>query len=151
MPRPFPLRTLLEHSRHRLEAAERAMRYQKRKEDAARQRLEELHGYRAEYQARLGSGSRSGMDIHMLRDFHVFLVKLDVAIRAQEEEVRLAQERWHAAHGYWSAARSKVKAYEVLEERHRVSEIKREDKLDQANMDELVNRRYAVSIHKGEA
>jgi flagellar FliJ protein len=148
MPRPFPLRTLLEHSQHRLEAAERAMRYQKRKEEAARQRLEELQGFRAEYQSRLGSGSQVGIDIHMLREFHVFLKKLDSAIHAQEEEVRLARERWQAAHGYWTTARAKVKAYEALAERHLRAEIRREDKLNQNNMDELVNRRFAVAMRK---
>jgi flagellar protein FliJ len=148
VPRPFPLRTLLEHSRHRLEAAERVMRYQKRKEEAARLRLVELHGFRSEYQARLGGSSQSGLDIHMLRDFHVFLKKLDIAIHAQEDEVKLAQSRWQAAHGYWTTARAKVKAYETLAERHRVAEVRREDKIDQANMDELVNRRFAVSIRK---
>lgn len=148
MPRPFPLRTLLEHSQHRLEAAERVMRYQKRKEEAARQRLLELRGYRSEYQARLGGSTQSGLDIHLLRDFHVFLRKLDAAIILQEGEVKLAQERWQSAHHYWTTSRAKVKAYETLAERHRVSEVRREDKIDQAAMDELVNRRFAVGAPK---
>jgi flagellar protein FliJ len=148
VPRPFPLRTLLEHSQRRLEAAERVMRYQKRKEEAARLRLQELQGYRSEYQARLGGSSQSGLDIHLLRDFHVFLKKLDAAIVIQEGEVKLAQERWQGAHTYWATSRAKVRAYETLAERHRVSEVKREDKIDQATMDELVNRRFAVATPK---
>jgi flagellar FliJ protein len=150
MPRPFPLSTLLEHSQHRLEAAERAMRFQKRKEDAARARLEELQGYRAEYQQRLAATGKAGMDIHLLREYHVFLKKLDVAIDAQEDEVKLAQDRWLTAHGYWTTARAKVKAYEALAERHRLAETRREDKVDQARMDELINRRFAVSMRKEE-
>lgn len=148
MPRPFPLRTLLEHSRHRLEAAERAMRYQKRKEEAARLRLDELHAYRVEYQGRLGEAGSGGLDIQMLRSFHAFLAKLDQAIGAQEKEVELARERWRAAHGYWTTARAKVKAYEVLAERHRFAETRREEKLEQARADELVNRRFAVAMRK---
>jgi flagellar FliJ protein len=148
MPRPFPLRTLLEHSRHRLEAAERAMRYQKRKEEAALARLDELRGFRAEYQQRLAGAGQMGMDIHMLRDYHVFLKKLDVAIGAQEDEVKRARERWEVAHGHWSGARAKVKAYETLERRHFTAETRLEDKLDQARMDELVNRRNAVSMRE---
>jgi flagellar FliJ protein len=148
VPRPFPLRTLLEHSQHRLEAAERVMRYQKRKEEAARQRLQELRSYRNEYQARLEGSTRTGLHIHLLRDFHVFLKKLDAAITIQEGEVKLAQERWQGAHNYWATSRAKVKAYETLAERHRVAEVKREDKVDQAAMDELVNRRFAVATPK---
>ncbi len=151
MPRPFPLRTLLEHSQHRLEAAERAMRYQKRKEEAASLRLEELHTYRAEYQGRLGEAGSSGLDIQMLRSFHAFLAKLDQAIGAQEKEVELARERWRAAHGYWTTARAKVKAYEVLSERHRFAEMRREDKLEQASADELVNRQYTVVMGKDDS
>jgi flagellar FliJ protein len=150
MPRPFPLHSLLEHARHRLEAAERLMRYQKRKEEEARQRMAELIGYRGEYQARLGGTTASGMDIHMLRDYHQFLAKLAKAIEAQEEEVRRVQAQWRAAHGYWTGARAKVKAYEVLAERHRAAEVRRDDKLDQARMDELVNRRVAAGRRAGE-
>lgn len=150
MPRPFPLHSLLEHARHRLEAAERLMRYQKRKEDEARRRMDELLGYRAEYQARLDGSAASGMGIHMLRDYHLFMAKLAKAIQAQKEEVAHAQAQWQTAHGYWTGARAKVKAYEVLAARHLADETRREDKLDQARMDELVHRRIAVSQRAGD-
>ena len=150
MPRPFPLGTLLEHSRHRLEAAERAMRYQKRKEEAASQRLDELAGYRREYQSRYAHAGAGGLDIQRLRDFHAFLNKLDAAIAALEKELTLARERWQAAHAHWSTARAKVKAYEALAERHRLAETRREERVDQSHMDELVNRRYAAASMRRE-
>jgi flagellar FliJ protein len=145
VPRPFPLGNLQEHAQHRLEAAERLMRYQKRKEEAARQRMQELLDYRGEYQSRLGGNTASGMDIHILRDFHGFMAKLDKAIKAQEEEVELAQAHWRTAYQYWTGARAKVKAYEVLAERHRVAEVRREDKQDQMHMDEFISRRASVA------
>ena len=144
MPRRFPLQTLLEHAQHRLEAAERLLRQRRRKEEMARQRLLELEGFRSEYQFRLSGGSQSGISIHMLRDFHIFLGKLEIAIKTQEEEVNRTVSAWQAAEQLWSEARKKVKAYETLADRHLKSEIHREDVLDQKQMDDLVTRRYAA-------
>ncbi len=139
----YPLQALLDHALHRLEAAERLLRMRKRREAAARQRLAELEGYRSEYHARLGGGSRNGMDIHMLRDFHGFLAKLDGAIQAQTGEVEKAVEAWRGAESLWTEARAKVKAYETLCQRHLAEVQRQEERREQRQSDELVNRRYA--------
>jgi len=74
-----------------MEAAERLLRILRRKEEAARQRHDELQGYKREYQQRLtGEAETRGMEIHLLRDYHAFLGKLEVAIRHQEGEVAQA-------------------------------------------------------------
>ena len=139
----FPLQSLLDQAQHRMDAAERLLRLLKQKEDAAQQRLEELHGYKLDYQQRLSGGSDArGMEIHLLRDFHAFLAKLDVAIQHQEKEVTQATSQWQNAHDNWLALRQKVKAYEALAERHRSSEIKREEKRDQRITDEQASRRH---------
>jgi len=137
----FPLQSLLEHSRHRMEAAERMLRILKRKEEAARQRLDELRGYQRDYQQRLtGDAGAQGMAIHLLRDYHAFLGKLEVALRHQENEVDQAAAHWQLAHGNWLALRQKVKAYETLAERHRHDEQEREEKRDQRLTDEQAAR-----------
>jgi len=139
----FPLQSLLDHSRHRMEAAERLLRILRRKEEAARQRHEELQGYKRDYQQRLaGETGARGMQIHLLRDFHAFLGKLEVAIRHQENEVAQATAHWLSAHDNWLALRQKVKAYEALADRHRHQEIKREEKRDQRQTDEQAARRH---------
>lgn len=139
----FPLQSLLEHSRHRMEAAERLLRILKRKEEAARQRQEELLGYKHEYQQRLtGQAGAQGMAIHLLRDYHAFLLKLDVAIQHQQEAVALAAGHWQSAHDNWLALRQKVKAYETLAARHYDQERRREEKRDQRLTDEQAARRH---------
>ena len=139
----YPLQSLLEHSQHRMEAAERLLRLLKRKEEAARQRLDELHGYKRDYQLRLtDEASAQGMDIRRLRDFHAFLAKLEHAIRHQEIEASQAQARWQSGHDTWLELRQKVKAYEALAERHRSQEIRREEKRDQRLTDEQATRRH---------
>ena len=139
----FPLQALLDHSRHRMEAAERLLRLLKRKEDAAQQRLRELHGYKSEYQARLAGDGAAGMEIKLLRDFYAFMVKLDGAITHQDSEVVQAHAHWQAAHDNWLALRQKVKAYEALAVRHASQEMQRQEKRDQRLTDETALRKHA--------
>jgi len=140
----FPLQALLDHARHRMAAAERLLLLIKRKEDAARLKHEELERYLVEYRVRLTGSSKGGLDIQVLRDFHVFLGKLDQAIRHQAEEVERIHGRWLAAHESWLALRQKVKSYEVLESRHLQAEIRRQDRRDQRQSDELAGRKAAI-------
>lgn len=126
-----------------MEAAERLLRILKSKEDSARQRQDELTGYKCDYQQRLADrAGEQGMEIHLLRDYHAFLGKLDVAIRHQEKEVAQAITHWQSAHDNWLTLRQKVKAYETLAERHRDQERRREDKRDQRITDKQAARRH---------
>ncbi len=144
MPGRFPLQSLLDHARHRMEAAERLLRILKRKEEDARRRQDELSGYKREYQQRLtGQAGDRGMDIHLLRDYHAFLNKLDVAIGHQEREVAQALAHWRGAHDSWLELRRKVKAYEALAARHHQQERQREERRDQRLTDEQAARRRA--------
>lgn len=138
----FPLQSLLEHSRHRMDAAERLLRILKRREQEARQRLEGLIAYRDDYQNRLtGEAGHQGMGIHLLRDYHAFMNKLEVALAHQEQEVDKAEAHWRRAHEDWLELRRRVQAYEALAERHRRQEIRREEKRDQRLTDEQAARR----------
>jgi len=142
----FPLQALLEHTQHRMEAAERLLRMLKRKEDAAHQRLQELQGYKLEYQTRLSGGGAAGMDIIMLRDFYVFMSKLDKAVEHQEAEFAQASANLQIAHNSWLTLRQKVKAYETLAARHASQELQRQEKRDQRITDEAALRKHVNSI-----
>lgn len=148
MAKRFPLQTLLEHSQHRMESAERLLLTLKRREDSARARLEELQGFKAEYQQRLtGTGSR-GIDIHLLRDFHAFLMKMDGAIHQQANEVDKAHAHWLQAHHHWMQLRQKVKAYETLAQRHQAQELARQEKREQRLSDENALRAQGILLEK---
>ena len=143
MAKRFPLQALLDHAAHRLEAAERLLRMLRRKEDESRRRLEELRGYRVEYQARLAGQGRNGMHIQLFQDYHAFLGKMEQAVGQQENELEQASARWHQAHVAWMELRQRVRAYETLAKRHAESENLREEKRDQRQTDELsATRRY---------
>lgn len=142
MARAFSLQILLEHSIHRLEAAERLLRMLGRKEEAARKRLEEIHGYKREYQQRMTGAGECGLEIRLLRDYHAFLLKVDQAIQHQESEVLQAHGNWEAAHAKWLEQRRRVKSYEVLADRHRNGERQLEEKHDQRVTDEIAAQKH---------
>jgi flagellar FliJ protein len=143
MAKQFPLQVLLDHATHRLEAAERLLRMLRRKEDEARGRLEELRGYRLEYQARLNGQGQGGMQIQLLQDYHAFLGKIEHAVGQQESELEQASVRWQQAHASWTELRQRVKAYEALAKRHADAEGLRMEKREQRQSDELSStRRY---------
>jgi flagellar FliJ protein len=142
MARDFPLQLLLEHAIHRMEAAERLLRMLGRKEAAARQRLEEIRGYKREYQERLTGAGQQGLEIHRLREYYAFLLKVDQAIAHQEVEVDKARANWAAAHEKWLAQRRQVQAYEVLARRHHQETLRQEEKRDQRATDEAAGRNY---------
>ncbi len=142
MARLSSIHILLEHANHRLEAAERLLRMLGRKEEAAQQRLEEVRGYQLEYQQRLTGAGAQGLEIHRLRDFHVFMGKVEQAIKHQESEVDKAREHWEAAHQKWLEQRRQVKAYEVLAQRHQQESQRREERRDQRATDEVAAQRH---------
>jgi flagellar FliJ protein len=142
----FQLQALLDQARHRMDAGERLLLLIRRKEEAAKLKLEELQRYRREYQARLSGTSQGGMDILMLREFHVFLGKLEQALQQQTREVEQQHARWMAAHQNWLELRQKVKSYEVLEKRHIQAEALLQDRKDQRQSDELSGRKAAERI-----
>jgi len=140
MAKRFPLQPLLEHTRHRMDAAERNLRLLKQKEDEARQRLAELEGFRQEYHARLANRTAWGMHIQLMRDYHAFLAKVEQAIRHQATVVEEAHARWENAHRQWLAERQKVKAYETLAQRHHKRETLRAERQEQRLTDEHAAR-----------
>ena len=142
MARAFSRQRLLEHSIHRMEAAERLLRMLGRKEEAARQRLEEIQGYKREYQERLAGTGRQGVEIHRLREYYAFLQKVDQAISHQAAEVDKARANWVAAHEKWVEQRRQVKAYEVLAQRHHQETRRQDEKRDQRATDESAAHKY---------
>ena len=142
----FGLQPLLEHSQHRLEAAERLLRMLRRKQDEAKQQLDRLHQFQDEYQARLRQSTASGMGIQQLREYQSFLVKVQGAIDHQSRELHIAGQRWEMAHKQWLEQRQKVKAYETLAERHRAAETRRVERHEQKLTDERANAQRAGPV-----
>ncbi len=140
----FPLQSLLDHSIHRMEAAERLLRILKHKEGEAQAQLDALRGYRNDYEKQFANRSGQGMPIHLLRDYHGFLGKMEQAVQHQEVIVEQARARLQKGQEQWAELRRKVKAYETMAARHEARELLKEGRRDQRNMDEFASRAHRL-------
>ena len=142
MPRRFPLQPLLDLAQNHTDAAARDLQTLKVKWQEAEEKLRQLTSYREDYRARLLQTTKLGMQAGSLRDFHLFLGKIEVAIRQQAEEVERCKKRWEDGRHEWQVRQRKLKAFDTLSQRHLSSERKREDRLEQREQDELSGNKF---------
>lgn len=142
MPRRFPLQPLLDLAQSHTDAAVRDLHMLKVKWQEAEEKLRQLTSYREDYRAKLLQTTKLGMQVSSLRDFQLFLGKIEVAIRQQAEEVERCKKRWEEGRHEWQAKQRKLKAFDTLSQRHLSSERKREDKLEQREQDELSGNKF---------
>lgn len=142
MPRRFPLQPLLDLAQNHTDAAARDLHALKVKWQEEEEKFRQLAAYREDYRTKLLQTTKLGMQVNSLRDFQLFLGKLEVAIRQQAEEVDRCKKRWEDGRHEWEAKRRKLKAFDALSQRHLSSERKREDKLEQREQDELSGNKF---------
>ncbi|HUX63924.1 flagellar export protein FliJ [Sulfuricella sp.] len=142
MPRRFPLQPLLDLAQNHTDAAARDLHTLKVGWQEAEEKFRQLTAYREDYRAKLLQTTKLGMQVSSLRDFQLFLGKIEVAIRQQAEEVERCKKRWEDGRYEWQAKQRKLKAFDTLSQRHLSSERKREDKLEQREQDELSGNKF---------
>jgi len=142
MPRRFPLQPLLDLAQNHTDAAARDLHTLKVKWQEAEEKFRQLAAYREDYRAKLLQTTKLGMQVSSLRDFQLFLGKIEVAIRQQAEEVGRCKKNWEDGRHEWQAKQRKLKAFDTLSQRHLSSERKREDKLEQREQDELSGNKF---------
>lgn len=140
MPRRFPLQPLLDLAQDHTDEAARNLHKLKAIWQEAEEKLRQLVGYREDYRTRLLQATKLGMQANSLKDYHLFLGKLEVAIRHQMDEVAACERRWEEGRHEWQAKQRKLKAFDTLSQRHLLGERKREDKREQHEQDELSGR-----------
>lgn len=140
MARKFPLQTLLDLAQDHVDAAAKNLQALKVRWHEAEEKLRQLLAYRESYRARLRDSAGSGTSATALRDFQLFMIKLDTAIRLQQDEVARCQARWNAGQQEWLRQRGKLKAYDTLSVRHKRAEEKRDERVEQKELDEFANK-----------
>jgi flagellar FliJ protein len=150
MARKFPMQTLLDLSQSHADAAAKNLQVLKARWHEAGEKLGQLLAYRAIYRDRLRDLAGNGTSVTALRDFQLFMAKLDEAIKLQQEEVARCQARWKAGQQEWLRQRGKVKAYDALSARHKRAENKREERVEQKEQDEFANKQHQGRRTDGE-
>jgi len=144
MARKFPLQPLLDLSQNHVDLAAKNLQVVKVSWNDAEEKLKQLLAYRESYRERFRESGSSGASVMALRDFQLFLAKLDTAIKLQQDQVARCQARWDAGQQEWLRQRGKLKAFDTLSQRHRRAEEKREDQTEQKEQDELSSKKNAM-------
>lgn len=143
MAKRFHLQPLVDLAEDRSQNAAQALARLTQAWQNAENKLNQLRGYLAEYNARLQQQAQTGFSISQLRDFQAFILKLEMAIRAQAEEVEGCKARWEHGQAEWQAREREVKAYQTLRQRHEQAERRSDERLDQRLQDE-----FARNLHR---
>lgn len=133
----FRLQPLVEFAEERSKLAAQELQRLRQQWTQAEEKLQQLESYLADYRSRLTASVSGGMPMNAMRDFQRFIAKLELAIRAQSEEIVRCRQRWDAAQQHWNEREREVKAYHTLRERHELEERRSENKQDQRLQDEF--------------
>lgn len=150
MPRRFNLQSLLDLAQNHTDAAARRLGQLNAKWNEAQEKLSQLMAFREEYRQRYQNAASQGMSMTALRDYQLFLGKLEAAITQQSEEVEQCRKRWETGQQAWQAHKRKLSAYDTLAKRHHQGEMRREAKIEQREQDEFATQSFARKIKKQE-
>jgi flagellar FliJ protein len=109
--------------------------------EAAKQRLDELRQYLAEYLGRFAREARNGLSSSQVMEYQVFIGKLETAIAQQKQVVAESEHVCNSSKQHWRGRYSKSKAMDNAIERMRVKERKTTERREQAEADDRAQRK----------
>lgn len=110
-------------------------------------KLAMLKKYREDYSLKMQAEMRAGRDMQHIRNFQVFLGKIDDALFGQQQLVNDAMKRVQAEKKHWQENERKRMSFSALEQRAEQAEQKKEAKRDQKLMDEFGARQSHYKQH----
>lgn len=143
MAKRFPLQSLHNLASDRLEVATRRLAQLKQRWQAEEDKLAQLKAFREEYRRRLGDTLSSGLDMTRMRDFQVFIAKIETAIAQQNVEIERCKTEWQEGQRAWLDEQRKLKTYDVLKDRHVRAEQAKEGRIEQREQDEHARKSAA--------
>lgn len=114
----------------------------------AKQQVEMLEGYRAEYMTQHVSLLNNGVQSRELLNFRDFVKNLDQIILTQQQMVDRSELLVQDKRVKWQQCELKKLSYQVLTEKEAQLLLMKEHKMDQKLTDEFVNARTAVNSQK---
>ena len=109
----------------------------------AQRRCGELQRYLGEYRAMFEQRAKAGMGVSGVRDYQIFIARLNEAVQAQQTVVDQLTVECQTEREVWAqAAARKTAVGKVIEQAHS-DERKAEDRRQQHELDERAQRRSA--------
>ena len=109
--------------------------------DAQRAKLEQLRAYRNQYARQFEDSGSAGLDATRVRDYRIFLGRLNEAIRQQEVIVAQCDAQHAKSREQWIATRSHSQAIEKVVDGFVRQERHQQDRQEQKEQDERSLRR----------
>jgi len=107
---------------------------------AAQAKLQDLEKYRLDYEQAFQQRAKEGQPVRALRDFQVFLARLDQAIQQQRQIVAAAEQEVSGLSTRWQSAARQVKAVDSVVDRWQGEERRAQDRREQKETDERAQR-----------
>jgi flagellar FliJ protein len=152
MTHPFPLQPLVHLSQQKNDAAIKKLGQLNRLKQSAQSKLDMLHQYRNDYQAKFRLAESNGMELQELLNFKNFICRLDDAIEQQSMVVSQAQLTLEQGRNELAETQRRMKSFDTLSQRHTMTEKKQEAKSEQLIQDEHNGRRSGIhkTVHSEE-
>lgn len=99
-------------------------------------KLNLLKNYRDDYSKKMQAELKAGRDVQHIRNFQLFLGKIDDAIHGQQQLVNDAMKRVQAEKKHWQDEEKKRMSFSKLEQRAEKVQQNKEAKRDQLQSDE---------------
>ena len=109
----------------------------------AEAKFTELMTYREEYSKQLQQSGGSGIDAQQMRDYRIFLTRLNEAIVHQQASVDQHRREYEQKRRRWSEARVRSKALDKVVERYQKEEVSIVERREQAESDERSIQQHA--------
>jgi flagellar FliJ protein len=138
----FPLQPVMDIARGDADEATAHLGRAMQRAMAADKQLKTLLDYREEYQARFMSTVTTGIDSTAWHNFHLFMKKLDAGIEQAAAQAEAAREAAKRAQAHWQEQQRKLKAYDVLSQRHERARQSVAAKREQRETDEHAATRF---------
>lgn len=107
---------------------------------AAEAKLKDLEQYRQDYEQAFQQRAKAGQPVRALRDFQVFLARLDQAIQQQRQIVASTRNDVSGHSTRWQSAARQVKAVDSVVDRWQGEERRAQDRREQKETDERAQR-----------
>jgi len=107
-----------------------------RQADLQQKQLDDLINYRDEYVAGFKAAGKAGLSSVQLRDYQVFLSRLDSAILQQQQKLAASRQNCQQSQAQWQDEHGHSKMIDKAVEKRRQAENRRQDELEQREQDD---------------
>lgn len=107
-----------------------------RQADLQQKQLDDLINYRDEYVAGFKAAGKAGLSSVQLRDYQVFLSRLDSAILQQQQKLVASRQNCQQSQAKWQDEHGNSKMIDKAVEKRRQAENRRQDELEQREQDD---------------